>query len=85
MKQNVNNALKECSPGSELDLLFEILRPNYNQMWANNRAVKQDLLYALRCTYPEARIEVFGSTVMGIAFKGTKYMSLHMNNLFSQY
>lgn len=81
MKQNVNKALEQCTPGSELDLLYEVLRPNYRQMWANYRAVKQDLLSALRRTYPETRIEIFGSTVMGVAFKGTTYILWHMNNL----
>lgn len=77
MKEDVNNALEQCSPGCELDLLFEILRPSYKQMWSNNRAVKQDLLSALRRTYPETRIEVFGSTVMGVAFKGITCVHNH--------
>lgn len=33
--------------------------------------VKKDLLLAFQRSYPSVRLEVFGSTVMGIAFKGS--------------
>lgn len=50
-----------------------MLKPDTNELWLKCMEVKKDLLMAFHRTYPSVRLEVFGSTVMGIAFKG-KYL-----------
>lgn len=72
MQQRITLGLEKCAPGQELDFLLDALRPNYNQMWASCSAVKRDLLLSLVQAFPQTRLEVFGSTVMGVAFKGMR-------------
>lgn len=53
-------------------VLQTALMPDYRSLWLKCVEVKNDLLSALQRSYPFVRLEVFGSTVMGIAFKGNR-------------
>lgn len=70
MRQNVTEGLTHCKSGQELEILQNSLRPDFNLLWLKCMEVKRDLVAALCRVYPGVRLEVFGSTVMGIAFKG---------------
>lgn len=70
MQNEVNNGLRSCEPGRELDVLHRSLRPDHHNLWYKCIEVKKDLVNALYRFYPMVRLEVFGSTVMGMAFKG---------------
>lgn len=70
MRQNVTEGLKHCKSGQELEILQNALRPDFNVLWLKCMEVKRDIVAALSRAYPGVRLEVFGSTVMGIAFKG---------------
>lgn len=70
MQEQVRSRLQFCEPGQELDILNSSLKPDTQLLWLKYMEVKSDLLLALQRFYPFVRLEVFGSTVMGIAFKG---------------
>lgn len=70
MQEQIRSRLSCCEPGQELEVLRHTLQPDYNTLWLKCMEVKKDLLIALQRSYPFVRLEVFGSTVMGIAFKG---------------
>lgn len=70
MQNEVNNGLRSCEPGKELEVLHRCLRPDHHLLWYKCIEVKKDLVNALYRLYPMVRLEVFGSTVMGMAFKG---------------
>lgn len=70
MQEKVRNVLMNCESGKELEVLYDALRPNHQQLWQNCNEIKRDLILAFQKSYPSVRLEVFGSTVMGIAFKG---------------
>lgn len=70
MQNEVNNGLRSCEPGKELEVLHRALRPDHHFLWYKCIEVKKDLVNALYRLYPMVRLEVFGSTVMGMAFKG---------------
>lgn len=78
IQNDVNNGLRSCEPGKELDVLHRSLRPDHHYLWYKCIEVKKDLVNALYRFYPMVRLEVFGSTVMGMAFKGK-------NNIFYNY
>lgn len=70
MQQDVRLGLQSCEPGKELEVLHHTLRPDHQTLWLKCMDVKRDIWTALKRYYPSVRLEVFGSTVMGIAFKG---------------
>lgn len=70
MRRNVTEGLTHCESGQELEILQNSLRPDFNVLWLKCMEVKRDIVAALCRVYPGVRLEVFGSTVMGIAFKG---------------
>lgn len=72
MQNEVNNGLRSCEPGRELEVLHRCLRPDHHFLWYKCIEVKKDLVNSLCRLYPLIRLEVFGSTVMGMAFKGFK-------------
>lgn len=70
MQDDVRLGLISCEPGKELEILHQTLRPIHNALWFKCMEVKKDIWTALQRFYPGVRLQVFGSTVMGIAFKG---------------
>lgn len=82
MQEKVRIGLMNCVSGKELEVLYDALRPNHQQLWQNCMEIKKDLVLAFQKTYPSIRLEVFGSTVMGIAFKGNFEISKHISFLF---
>lgn len=58
-------------------MLQTALMPDYRSLWLKCVEVKNDLLSALQHFYPFVRLEVFGSTVMGIAFKGNLMLNIN--------
>lgn len=70
MQEQVRNQLMCCDPGQELEVLHHCLKPDNHTLWLKCMEVKRDLILAFQNCYPFVRLEVFGSTVMGIAFKG---------------
>lgn len=70
MQQQVQNRLENCEPGKELEVLYDCLKPDLQTLWLRCMTVKNDILLALQQKYPLVRLEIFGSSVMGIAFKG---------------
>lgn len=73
MQEQVRSRLMCCEPGRELEVLHSALKPDYAMLWVKCMDVKKDLLLALQRFYPFVRLEVFGSTVMGIAFKDSDF------------
>lgn len=72
MQNDLEMGLRHCLSGDEREVLNQSLRPSGHILWYKVIAeVKSDLLNALATTYPAMRMEVYGSTLMGIAFKGT--------------
>lgn len=82
MRQQVTEGLMECESGQELEVLQTTLRPDFNVLWLKCLEVKKDLIAALQPSYRDVRLEVFGSTVMGIAFKGYVYFDFFDFYLF---
>lgn len=74
MQEQVRNHLINCESGRELDILHKTLKPDYQTLWLKCMEVKKDLLLAFQRNYPFVRLEVFGSTVMGIAFRGKNHL-----------
>lgn len=70
MQEQIRSRLSCCEPGQELEVLHYTLKPDYHALWLKCMEVKRDLFNAIQRYYPFVRLEVFGSTVMGIAFKG---------------
>lgn len=70
MQEQVRSRLLCCESGQELEVLHHTLRPDNHTLWLKCMEVKKDLLMAFQRSYPLVRLEVFGSTVMGVAFKG---------------
>lgn len=84
MQDEVNNGLRSCEPGRELEVLHRCLRPDHHFLWYKCIEVKKDLVNALYRLYPLVRLEVFGSTVMGMAFKGFKVLfGWHIYKIYS--
>lgn len=77
LKESVLSGLKNAERGMELMLLKNILLPDPNVLHYNCMMVKQDLCRILQAMHP-IRIDLFGSTVMGIAFQGEN------NSIFQQ-
>ncbi|XP_055308241.1 uncharacterized protein LOC129572325 [Sitodiplosis mosellana] len=73
MREQVKKRLECCEPGRELEVLQTSLMPDYRSLWLKCMEVKNDLLFALQRFYPFVRLEVFGSTVMGIAFRDSDF------------
>lgn len=73
MREEVHNQLSCCGPGQELEVLNRCLKPDAQTLWLTCKEVERDLMLSLRSYYPFARVGVFGSTVMGIAFKGNAF------------
>lgn len=71
------HCLRTCGNGTELEALQWVLRPNQNELWYTYNLVKNDLERCIGRTYPDVRVELFGSTVMGMSFRGI----LQLNNL----
>jgi hypothetical protein len=69
LKESVLSGLKNADRGMALMLLKSILLPDLNVLHYNCMMVKQDLCRILQGIHP-IRIDLFGSTVMGIAFQG---------------
>lgn len=80
MQDQVHNQLMRCGPGQELEVLHHALKPDNNTLWLKCMEVKKDLLLAFQRSYPDVRLEVFGSTVMGIAFKGNLHSILKVKD-----
>lgn len=70
LKNDVVQCLNSCENGRELEALQWVLRPPQNELWYTYNRVKNDLERFIGRAYPDVRIELFGSTVMGMAFKG---------------
>lgn len=71
MQRDLNNGFRHCRSGCERDVLNRSVRPSGHILWNKVIAeVKSDLFNALAETYPAMKMEVFGSALMGIAFKG---------------
>lgn len=63
--------LLQCASGEENLVLNRCLRPSAHTLWYEIIVkVKSDLFNALAAKYPAIQFEVYGSTLMGIAFKG---------------
>lgn len=73
MERDIVEALDNCTTGRELEVLHGILRPDPHLLWYKCMEVKKDLVNALSQYYPSVRLEVFGSTVMGTAFKDSDF------------
>lgn len=71
MQEHFANQLSACEPGQELSVLHNALKPDDQELWNKCMEVKTDILLAFQPHHPNVQLKVFGSTVMGIAFKGT--------------
>lgn len=78
MGRDFLEALENCASGKELEILHGILRPDPHLLWYKCMEVKKDLVSALSQYYPSVRLEVFGSTVMGTAFKGIAFVTIYI-------
>lgn len=71
MLNHLQAGLRHCSSGDERDILNQSFRPEGNFLWYKIISeVKSDLFNALASSYPSMRLEVYGSTLMGFAFRG---------------
>ncbi|XP_037024443.1 uncharacterized protein LOC119066221 [Bradysia coprophila] len=69
IQADVRRELINCEPGDELETLVQTLQHN-----AHGQQAKKDVLAAFRAYYPSGifkddQLHLFGSTVMGLAFK----------------
>lgn len=80
LQASVIAGLQNVKPNEELMLLKSILLPEPWSLSYCSRIVRQDLFCILQSLHP-IRIELFGSTVMGIAFKG----KLNYSQLFCSF
>lgn len=70
MKEEFLKLMDNCKLGSELEILRIILLPEPYTLWQKCMAVRMELISVFARHYPIVKVEVFGSTVMGTAFKG---------------
>lgn len=83
MQKDLEMGLRHCLSGDEADVLNQSLRPSAHILWYEIIAeVKSDLCYALVKSYPSMQSEVYGSTLMGIAFKGAYFVSFSEKSIF---
>lgn len=70
MQQSVRSALTNCAPGDEFEALVRVLQYNI----PGQEQVRKDVMAAFRRHYSgvftDDQLHLFGSSVMGIAFKG---------------
>lgn len=71
--KNLLKLLQLCMKGNELAVLHNTLLPEPYTLWLKCMHVKRDITNALFPFYPTVNVQVFGSTVMGTAFKGCSY------------
>lgn len=78
MQNDLEMGLRHCVPGSENDVLNRSLRSSPQLLWYKIiPEVKLDIFNALSTIYPSMRMEVYGSTLIGIAFKGIFLLFFH--------
>lgn len=65
--------LKRCVPGTEIETLQRILMPNPWELSYRCVQLKHELSVLLQLMHPQD-IRLFGSTVMGIAFRGASHI-----------
>lgn len=71
MQKDLETSLRHCLSGDERDVLNQSLRPPAQFLWYEIiTEIKSDLNSSLRANYPSMRLEVYGSALIGIAFKG---------------
>lgn len=70
MKEDFLTLMQKCEDGSELEILRIALLPEPYSLWQKCMEVRMDLMNIFGRYYPFVRVDVFGSTVMGTAFKG---------------
>lgn len=74
IEENVNKNLKKCTDGTELDTFLRTLLPSPSTLDYQCLEVKQDLFTVLKPLRP-SRIDLFGSSVMGLAFEGMVFLT----------
>lgn len=70
MEKEVVDGLIHCQPHRMMDLLNRAIRPDPGYLFHACMQVKEDLLGIFSRSFPLVRVDVFGSTIIGTAFKG---------------
>lgn len=68
---SVNENLTNCQEGDELKSLSRILQPNNDHLYMVYKKIFNDISNVLNVLGTEYHIHPFGSTISGLAFKGT--------------
>lgn len=69
LKRDVKMEIQSCPLGMELNAIEYALQPNASFLKYQHIRVRDDLMLHLQ-RFRVQRIDLFGSTVIGIAFKG---------------
>lgn len=70
MQRDVSIGLANCQPYQIMDVLNAAIKPNQTILYHTCMEVKHDLFNVFSRSFPAVRVEVFGSSIMGTAFKG---------------
>lgn len=70
MQSELNAALINPGNAGIIEILERALRPNPQHLHNSCKEVQRDLTTAFNRYYSEVRVEVFGSTIMGMAIRG---------------
>lgn len=71
MERDVYDGLSHCQPFRMMEMLHKAIRPEPNDLFHACMEVKSDLMIIFGRTFPRVQIDVFGSTIIGTAFKGS--------------
>lgn len=81
MENEVMTGLTQCQPHQVMDVLSYAIKPDLEGLYRACMEIKADLLNIFGRIY-ETRVDVFGSSVMGTALKGTRnVVCLYLNSL----
>lgn len=77
MEKEVMDSLLHCQPHRMMDLLNRAIRPDPGYLFHACMQVKDDLMGIFSRSFPVVRVDVFGSTIIGTAFKGNCDLQLN--------
>lgn len=70
MEREVIDGLTHCQPFRLMEMLHKAIKPEPSELFHACMEVKSDLMLIFGRCFPIVHIDVFGSTIIGTAFKG---------------
>lgn len=70
MDRELFDGLTHCTPFRMMEMMHKAIRPDPSELFHACMQVKRDLMNTFQMSFQNVNIDVFGSTIIGTAFKG---------------